>query len=405
MAGFSKPKAESTDNKNVADGKELEQLEKELNGVSAEMHALIGNTKDRNSLDLETRRKLATKYVHAASIAKELSARYIANEQKQEAYADLYKKLIKKAEEYGSSIQLEVPKTTLDDVKGLEEVKKVVQTFIYMARNPDILDVYKIEGGFGLFMYGAPGTGKTMFAKAVANALQLPLFVVEPSDIFKSYVGESEAAVKQLFEQINLCRDGAVVFIDECDELFSKRSSNSKDYKSAVTNQLLQNLNGFNTDGSKRILIAATNLPWMIDSAYLRYKRFSHHVHITPPDEEAIRSIVAGKIKGVPTEGVSVDDVLFMLQQQCQPIAPIGGEGREASYYSSADVCGIIEEACRLAVEQFIQSSVKGETQSYSTGKYPPVTREMFEKAIKNKTPSITAKVLKRYDDFRVGQD
>ncbi len=406
MAGFSKPQSSAPENNASSDGQELEQLEKELSDVSVEIRSMIGDTKDRNSLDLETRRRLATKYVQAAGISKELSTRCIGNEQKQEEYTVLYKKLIKKAEEYGSSIQFEVPKTTLDDVKGLNEVKKVVQTFIYMARNPEILDAYKIEGGFGLFMYGAPGTGKTMFAKAVANALQLPLFVVEPSDIFKSYVGESEAAVKQLFEQINLCKSGAVVFIDECDELFSKRSSNSKDYKSAVTNQLLQNLNGFNTDGSKRILIAATNLPWMVDPAYLRYKRFSHHVHITPPDEEAMRSIVAGKLKNVPVGDVSVDDILFMLQQQCQAVVPTDGNpGREQAYYSSADVCGIIEEACRLAVEKLIQTSMENGTQRIPTGNYPPVTREMFEKAIRNKMPSINAKVLKRYDDFHVGQD
>ncbi len=406
MAGFSKPHSSAPENNNNADGQELEQLEKELSDVSVEIRSMIGDTKDRNSLDLETRRRLSTKYVQAAGLSKELATRYIGNEQKQEEYTVLYKKLIKKAEEYGSSIQFEVPKTTLDDVKGLNEVKKVVQTFIYMARNPEILDAYKIEGGFGLFMYGAPGTGKTMFAKAVANALQLPLFVVEPSDIFKSYVGESEAAVKQLFEQINLCKSGAVVFIDECDELFSKRSSNSKDYKSAVTNQLLQNLNGFNTDGSKRILIAATNLPWMVDPAYLRYKRFSHHVHITPPDEEAMRSIIAGKLKNVPVGDVSVDDILFMLQQQCQAVVPTDGSaGREQGYYSSADVCGIIEEACRLAVEKLIQTSMENGTQRIPTGNYPPVTREMFEKAIRNKMPSINSKVLKRYDDFHVGQD
>ncbi len=403
MAGFGRPKEKS--NENTALENELSELKARLNKVADEIRAIIGKTEDKNKLDLEKKRQLSTKYVEGATLAKELANRCL-DEKMQKEYEEQAKRWSKKAEEYGSSIQLEVPKTTLDDVKGLNEVKEVVKTFIFMARHPEVLEKYNIEGGFGLFMYGAPGTGKTMFAKAVANALQLPLFVVEPSDIFKSYVGESEAAVKQLFDQINLCKDGAVVFIDECDELFSKRSANAKEYKSAVTNQLLQNLNGFNTDGSKRILIAATNLPWNVDSAYLRYKRFSHHVHITPPDEAARRAIIEGKIEGVPVDGVGVDDILFMLDQQCRAIPPTGGsKGREEAYYSSADICGIVEEACRLAVEQLINNAALSNMKEIPKDEYPNVTREMFEKAIRNKTPSITASVLKKYDEFRVGRE
>ncbi len=405
MAGFGVSSGRSPEPKK--DGQQLEELEKELSVVHGEIRSIIGTTKDRNNLDLETRRKLGTKYVHAAAIAKDLSERYISDEKKQEYYADLCKKLSKKAEEFGSSIQFEVPNTTLDDVKGLDGVKDLVRSFIFMAKNPMILETYKIEGGFGLFMYGAPGTGKTMFAKAIAHELNLPLFVVEPSDIFKSYVGESEAAVKQLFEQINMCKNGAVVFVDECDELFSMRSSSSKDYKSAVTNQLLQNLNGFNTDGSKRILIAATNLPWSVDPAYLRYKRFSHHVHIVPPDAVAIRAIVESKIQGIPLSGVSVDDIVFMLEQQCEPSASLNGELRGRSYYSSADVCGILEDAARIAVEELIKQKVgNGKVVPEITrAECLPITREMFERAIKNKKPSINSELLKKYTEFRVGDN
>lgn len=384
---------------------ELQKLEEEFNNVVKEIRKLLGSTQDKNNFDLETKRKLGTKYVEASSIAKELSTRYV-DEKKQEEYKELCKKLSKKAEEYGSSIQFEVPNTTLDDVKGLDDIKALVRSFIFMAKNPQILKAYNVEGGFGLFMYGAPGTGKTMFAKAVAHELQLPLFVVEPSDIFKSYVGESEASVKQLFEQINLCKNGAVVFIDECDELFSKRSSGAKDYKSAVTNQLLQNLNGFNTDGSKRILIAATNLPWSIDPAYLRYKRFSHHVHITPPDEVAMRSIVKSKLKGVPLQNdidVVVDNIIYYLNKQCQPTVDYRGENKGKAYYSSADVCGIIEDACRMAVENIIKNN--GNVEDLNKGIYPPITMEMFEEAINRKKPSISAEMLEDYANFSVGDN
>ncbi|MDE5728552.1 MAG: ATP-binding protein, partial [Clostridia bacterium] len=93
------------------------------------------------------------------------------------------------AASYGSSVKSKIPDTTFDDVKGLEDVKKIVESFVFMAENPQIMKHYRLEGGLGMMMYGAPGTGKTMFAEALANKLQLPLFIVTPADIYKSYVG------------------------------------------------------------------------------------------------------------------------------------------------------------------------------------------------------------------------
>jgi SpoVK/Ycf46/Vps4 family AAA+-type ATPase len=207
MAGFKKQPTEQKPTVKKADGQSIEELKKELNEVSLEIKSLLGGTKDKNSLDFDTRGKLGNKYVHAATLAKEIAER-TTNEKEQEEFFNYYKKWSKTAEGYGSAIQFDTSTTTLDDVKGLEEVKDLVRSFIFLAKNPTILEKYKIEGGFGLFMYGAPGTGKTMFAKAIAHELNLPLFVVEPSDIFKSYVGESEASVKRLFEQIEYCKTG-----------------------------------------------------------------------------------------------------------------------------------------------------------------------------------------------------
>ena len=201
-----------------------------------------------------------------------------------------------------------MPDTTFDDVKGLEDVKKLVKSFLFMAQNPDVLKYYKLEGGLGMLMYGAPGTGKTMFAEAIANAMNLPLFIVTPADIFKSYVGESEQAVKQIFQEIDACPEGAILFVDECESIFSRRTQDTKDYKAAVTTELLQRINGFGVDGSKRIMIAATNRPDVIDPAYLRYKRFSHLIHVTPPDLEAKRAIIESKLSGIALDGVTAED-------------------------------------------------------------------------------------------------
>ncbi len=368
----------------------IEELEKEFNESTAKIRTLLGGRKDRNDLKEEERRALRTEYSRAAHIAKSLSDR-CTDREKSDTYKEDFEKLSKVAASYGSVIKSKVPDTTFDDIKGLESVKKLVKSFLFMAENPNILKYYKIEGGFGLLMYGPPGTGKTMFAEAIANAMNLPLFVVTPADIFKSYVGESEQAVKQIFQELEACPEGAILFVDECESIFSRRTQDTKDYKAAVTTELLQRINGFGVDGSKRILIGATNRPDIIDPAYLRYKRFSHLVHITPPDFEAKRAIIEGKLSGIELDGITVDEIAMMTEKFTETTSP-DGLPEKSAYYSAADICGIIEEACRLALERIQEAG----------GHEPiPITREMFETAFKKIPASISAETLRDYENFR----
>ena len=331
-----------------------------------------------------------------AQLAKTIAAR-ATSEEKAAKYEEWYKQASGHAARYGSVMKAEKPKHTMDDIKGLDEVKALVSSFMFMAEHPEALKHYGIDGGLGLLLYGPPGTGKTMFAEAIANKLNLPLFVVTPADIFKSYVGESEKAVKQIFQELEACPEGAILFVDECESIFSKRSSDTKDYKAAVTTELLQRINGFGVDGSKRILVGATNRPDIIDSAYLRYKRFSHLVHVTPPDDEAIRSIIYAKLPDhIELVGITKDDVVAMATRTETRI--IDGEtiNYKSGYYSAADICGIIEEACRYGLE---------EMEKKQTSKYEPLTREMFEKAFAKNPPSISNKVYEEYMNFRKGKD
>lgn len=368
----------------------LETLETQYAQSVTEIRRLLGSEKDRQNLRTEDKQKLCTEYLRASQLAQKLSTRY-TDAAKAEEYAENAKKLNKKATEYGSSMSSNIPKTTFDDVKGLDDVKKLVQSFIFIAQNPDIVKYYKIEGGLGMLMYGAPGTGKTMFAEAIANKLQLPLFVITPADIFKSYVGESEAAVRQLFDQLDACADGAILFVDECESIFSRRTADTKDYKAAVTTELLQRINGFGVDGSKRILIGATNRPDVIDPAYLRFKRFSHRVHVPPPDLAAKRAIIESKLNGIALSGISFEDIVQMTECYDKAELSVGSARVKSAYYSAADICGIMEEACRLALEQIQTTQIKGTI---------PLTRPMFEAAFRKIRPSISAETLKFYENF-----
>lgn len=392
MAGIGRSSSDSSDNKQDS----IEELEKQFNLSHEKIKKITNNRKDKNDLSKEEQAELRREYLRMAQIAKTLSMR-LNNEAEAKKYAAFVPQLTERAQQYGSSVSSAVPKTTFDDVKGLENVKKLVKSFTFMAQNPDILKYYKLEGGLGMLMYGAPGTGKTMFAEAIANAMNLPLFIVTPADIFKSYVGESEQAVKQLFQELDACPDGAILFVDECESIFSKRTQDTKDYKAAVTTELLQRINGFGVNGAKRIMIAATNRPDVIDPAYLRYKRFSHLIHVTPPDKEAKRAIIEGKLKGIELSDITVEDILEMTERKRVVNDPNVGVYEEyAGYYSAADICGIIEEACRNALEQMQEKGVT---------KPLPLTREMFEKAFKKTPPSISQELLDSYDKFREDRD
>ncbi|MCM1439054.1 MAG: ATP-binding protein [Roseburia sp.] len=391
MAGIGKNSGAATDKQDS-----IEELKKQFDVAHDKIAKIKNNRKDKNDLSREEQSELRREYLRMAQIAKTLSTR-LNDEQEAKRFADYAPQLTERAQQYGSSVSSSVPKTTFDDVKGLENVKKLVKSFTFMAQNPEVLKYYKLEGGLGMLMYGAPGTGKTMFAEAIANAMNLPLFIVTPADIFKSYVGESEQAVKQLFQELDACPDGAILFVDECESIFSKRTQDTKDYKSAVTTELLQRINGFGVNGAKRIMIAATNRPDVIDPAYLRYKRFSHLIHVTPPDREAKRAIIESKLSGIELSGITCEDVLEMTERKRVVNDPNVGAYEEcAGYYSAADICGIIEESCRQALEEM---QAKGITTPL------PLTREMFEKAFGKTPPSISQELLDSYERFREERD
>ena len=385
MAGIGKVKKEDKAEDSI------ESLEREFGESTDKIRQLLAGKKDKNSISDEVKTKLRAEYSRAAQIARTLSQR-VTDEDEVKKYEDFFKRLSDRAASYGSVIKSRVPKTTFDDVKGLDNVKKLVKSFMFMAQNPEILKYYKLEGGLGMLMYGAPGTGKTMFAEAIANAMNLPLFIVTPADIFKSYVGESEQAVKQIFQEIDACPEGAILLVDESDSIFSRRNQDTKDYKAAVTTELLQRINGFGVDGSKRIMIAATNRPDVIDPAYLRYKRFSHLIHVTPPDEEAKRAIIESKLSGIALDGITAAEVLDMSKGVTYKETALGMVAAQTAYYSAADLCGIIEEACRLALEKLQES---GSTTPI------PLTRDMFERAFKKIPPSISQELLDEYNNFR----
>ena len=183
-------------------------------------------------------------------------------------------------------------RVTLKDVAGMEDVKKQIQLrLLEPLRNATLARHYGITAGGGMLLYGPPGTGKTLIARAVAGELDLPFYMITSADIFGKYVGDAERNVKRIFRDIRK-NDLSVVFIDELETLFPKRTENVHETTRKVISMLLQELDGLDDEKNPMLLIGATNVPWMVDEAFLRPGRFDVKVFVGLPDFEARRYII-----------------------------------------------------------------------------------------------------------------
>ena len=199
-----------------------------------------------------------------------------------------------------------LPIIDFDDIAGLESVKDVVRTKVLLPlEHPEAFEGYVKKNGGGLFLYGPPGTGKTMIAAAIANEIGAKFCSVKPSDLLHQGAGNTEKAVKALFQQARQypC---SVIYFDEMDSIAQKntKSSYSKQLRSELLSQL-QGIESYGKDtGNLLFLIAATNKPWDVDSAFVRPGRFGTKVYVGLPDEDARRYMITSRLDKIRQKGI-----------------------------------------------------------------------------------------------------
>ena len=256
-----------------------------------------------------------------------------------------------------SGTRLERPDVRLADVAGMENIKEEIMVrVINPLREPEKAREYDIAVGGGIMLYGPPGTGKTFIARAVAGELNLPFYVITAADIFGKYVGESEGNVRKLFAEAR-SNPFSVVFIDELETVFPKRTDNIHESTRKVISILLQELDGIDNTRNPILLIGATNTPWQVDEAFLRTGRFDLSVYVGLPDAAARKQIITGSFKKVR-----------------KPIAPDAIEmlTRRTEGFSGADLKGITTRIKQAAYHKLAET----------------LDKKLFEECLEDYTPS-----------------
>ena len=204
-----------------------------------------------------------------------------------------------------------LPVINFDDIAGLDSVKEIVRVKVLLPlKHPEVFEGYERKSGGGLLLYGPPGTGKTMIAAAIANEIGAKFCSVKPSDLLNQGAGNTEKAVRSLFAQARSfpC---SVIYFDEMDSISPK--STKSQYSKQLRSELLAQLQGIEAYGKDKknilFLIAATNKPWEIDSAFIRPGRFGIRVYVGLPDSSARHYLIERRLGKLRERGiVNVED-------------------------------------------------------------------------------------------------
>ncbi len=229
------------------------------------------------------------------------------------------------------------PTVTFDDVAGVEEAKEELWEVVEFLREPEKFIALGARIPKGVLLVGAPGTGKTLMAKAVSGEAGVPFFSISGSEFVEMFVGVGASRVRDLFDQAKR-HSPCIVFVDEIDAVGRQRGAGlggSHDEREQTLNQMLVEMDGFETD-TNVIIVAATNRPDILDPALLRPGRFDRRVILDRPDIRGREAILEVHVKGKPL-GPDVD---------------LGVLARSTPGFVGADLENMVNEGAILAARR-----------------------------------------------------
>jgi transitional endoplasmic reticulum ATPase len=263
-------------------------------------------------------------------------------------------------------IYIEVPEVSWEQVGGLEDVKERLKESIeWPLTIPEKFEHFGINPPRGIVLFGAPGTGKTLIAKAIANEAKANFITIKGPELISKWVGESEKAVREVFKKAKQSSP-SIVFLDEFESIAGIRRSSSgdgSDVMNRVVNQLLSSMDGVEgMDGV--IVVAATNRPEMIDPALLRSGRFERVLHIPPPDKDSRSAILNIHSKKMPLGKFDIEEFASRLEN-----------------YTGADIEAVCREAALISMRD---------------GK-KTVSKKHFEQAVERVRPTVNEDMMQYY--------
>ncbi|MCC6030913.1 MAG: CDC48 family AAA ATPase [Desulfurococcales archaeon] len=262
---------------------------------------------------------------------------------------------------------VEVPEVRWSDIGGLEDVKQQLREAVeWPLKYPQLFEKMGIRPPKGILLYGPPGVGKTLLAKAAATESEANFIAVNGPEILSKWVGESEKAIREIFRRARMVAP-VIIFFDEIDAIAPVRGHDVSGVTDRIVNQLLTEMDGIKPLRGV-VVIAATNRPDLVDPALLRPGRFDRVIYVPPPDKKARLEILKIHTRKIPlAEDVDLNKLAEMT------------EG-----YSGADLEALVREAVLIALRERLEVR--------------PVSMEYFMKALKVVKPSLTSDVDKRYE-------
>jgi transitional endoplasmic reticulum ATPase len=265
-------------------------------------------------------------------------------------------------------VYVEVPAVHWDDVGGLEDVKQQLREMVeWPLKKPEKFRKMGIKPPKGVLLYGPPGCGKTLIARAVATESESNFISIKGPEVFSKWVGESEKAIREVFRKARMAAP-CVVFIDEVDSIAPRRGLGYSDsgVTERVVSQLLTEMDGL-IAMENIVVLAATNKPEILDPALMRPGRFDRLIYIPPPDENARLQILKVHTRNMPLDNVNLDEI-----------------AKNTNGYSGADLEALCREAAMNALRRDSEK----------------IEMKDFNEALKKIKPSIKIGEMKKYEKF-----